>query len=91
MNLFLLLLQSFFQLQNEQSLDQQIDYWFGKATSWFVDLIFYQIPIKDEVSPFWVMIPPIFAALFFTIYFYFFAWLATASISFLISSASPRK
>ncbi|HUH73165.1 MAG TPA: alanine/glycine:cation symporter family protein [Chitinophagales bacterium] len=71
MNLFLLLLQSIFQLQNEQSLDQQIDYWFGKATSWFVDLIFYQIPINDEVSLFWVLIPLIFGALFFTIYFKF--------------------
>ena len=28
-----------FQLQNENGIDRQIDYWFGKATGWFVNLI----------------------------------------------------
>ena len=46
------LLQSIFQLQNENGIDRQIDYWFGKATGWFVNLIFYQIPINEEVIGF---------------------------------------
>jgi AGCS family alanine or glycine:cation symporter len=71
MNLLHLLLQSLVQIQNEQSIDQIIDYWFGKATGWFVDLIFYQIPITQDVNLPWVLIPLIFGALFFTIYFKF--------------------
>lgn len=71
MHQLVFLLQSFFQLQNEQSLDQRIDYWFGEATGWFVNLIFYQIPVNEDVSVSWVLIPLIFGALFFTIYFKF--------------------
>ena len=62
MNLLHLLLQSLVQIQNEQSIDQIIDYWFGKATGWFVDLIFYQIPITQDVNLPWVLIPLIFGA-----------------------------
>lgn len=54
-----------------KGLDHQIDVWFGKATKWFVDIIFYSIPITDEVGVLWVLIPLILGALFFTIYFVF--------------------
>jgi len=55
----------------EQSLDEKIDLMFGKATGWFVKLIFWQIPVTPEVGINWVLIPLIFGALFFTIYFGF--------------------
>ena len=58
-------------LQQEGGIDQKIDQWFGNATGWFVDFIFYQIPVTEDVGVFWVLIPLIFGALFFTLYFKF--------------------
>lgn len=49
-------------------LDERIDKAFGEATGWFVDLIFYQVPIAG-VPVFWVLFPLILGATFFTIYF----------------------
>lgn len=57
--------------QETMGLDEKIDYLFGKATSWFVEFIFWQIPITNEVGLFWVLIPLIFGATFFTFYFKF--------------------
>jgi AGCS family alanine or glycine:cation symporter len=55
--------------QETLGLDEKIDHVFGDATGWFVKFIFYQIPITDEVGLFWVLIPLVVGALFFTIYF----------------------
>ena len=55
----------------EIGIDQQIDQWFGNATGWFVNFIFYQIPFTDEVNVFWVLFPLIIGATYFTIYFKF--------------------
>lgn len=52
-------------------LDQKIDYYFGVATGWFVNLIFYQITFSKDIQVFWVLFPLIFGALFFTIIFKF--------------------
>ena len=41
----------------EQGLDERIDAAFGQATGWFVNFIFYQIPITDEIRVFWVLFP----------------------------------
>ncbi len=53
----------------EPGLDEKIDAAFGSATGWFVNLIFYQIPITDEISVYWVLFPLILGATYFTIYF----------------------
>ncbi|MCB0686750.1 MAG: alanine:cation symporter family protein [Saprospiraceae bacterium] len=55
----------------EMGLDEQIDAAFGQATGWFVNFIFYQIPITDEIRVFWVLFPLILGATYFTIYFKF--------------------
>jgi AGCS family alanine or glycine:cation symporter len=55
----------------EMGLDEKIDQAFGKATGWFVNLIFYQIPFTDDVKVFWVLFPLILGALYFTVYFKF--------------------
>ena len=57
--------------QEAMGLDQKIDYYFGQATGWFVGLIFYQIPINDELQVYWVLFPLILGALYFTIIFKF--------------------
>ena len=57
--------------QDTVGLDEKIDQLFGYSTKWFVDFIFWQIPINDEVGLFWVLIPLITGALFFTLYFGF--------------------
>lgn len=49
-------------------LDQQIDQWFGNASGWFVDIIFYQFDIAGVQVP-WVLFPLILGALYFTVYF----------------------
>ena len=54
--------------QEKKGLDQKIDEVFGDLTGWFVQAIFYQIPIAG-VPVFWVLFPLILGALFFTIYF----------------------
>ncbi len=53
----------------EQGLDQIIDGWFGWATGWFVNIIFYQIPFSEDVQVFWVLFPLIIGATYFTFYF----------------------
>lgn len=57
--------------QNSAGLDDKIDKIFGQATGWFVKLIFWQIPITNEVGLYWVLIPLILGATFFTFYFKF--------------------
>ena len=57
--------------QDTMGLDQKIDHYFGKATGWFVEIIFYQIPFTDEIKVFWVLFPLILGALYFTIIFKF--------------------
>lgn len=66
--LTLIFLPLFMQAQ-EMGLDEQIDAAFGRATGWFVNFIFYQIPITDEIRVFWVLFPLILGATYFTIYF----------------------
>mgnify|MGYP001156743337 CR=1 FL=1 len=60
-----------FAQQGSMGLDEKIDQIFGNATGWFVKIIFWQIPITDEVGLFWVLIPLIVGATFFTLYFGF--------------------
>ncbi len=55
--------------QEAMGLDQKIDHYFGLATGWFVNLIFYQIPFTDDIKVFWVLFPLIIGALYFTIIF----------------------
>jgi len=55
----------------EKGLDQQIDKAFGNATGWFVNFIFYQIPITSDIKIYWVLFPLIIGASYFTIYFKF--------------------
>lgn len=56
-------------LQN--SLDDNINYHFGNATQWFVDAVFYEIPIVEGVSVPWAVIILIIGALYFTAFFKF--------------------
>jgi AGCS family alanine or glycine:cation symporter len=67
--LFLPILQ-FAQDAKEQGLDDKIDAWFGWFTGPFVNLVFYQIKIA-HIQFYWVLIPLIGGALFFTFYFNF--------------------
>lgn len=62
---------NFAQEAQEVGIDQQIDQAFGSATGWFVRFIFYQIPITDDVSVYWVLFPLILGATYFTFYFKF--------------------
>ena len=55
----------------EKGLDQKIDEGFGWATSWFVQVIFYQIPFTDNINIYWVLFPLIIGAVYFTLYFRF--------------------
>jgi AGCS family alanine or glycine:cation symporter len=55
----------------DKGIDEVIDEKFGDATSWFVDLIFYQIPFTDTISVYWVLFPLMIGATYFTIYFNF--------------------
>ena len=52
-----------------KGMDQKIDEVFGKATGWFVDLIFYSIPFTEDIKIPWVLIVLVFGALYFTLYF----------------------
>ncbi|MDT0556791.1 alanine/glycine:cation symporter family protein [Patiriisocius hiemis] len=54
-----------------QSLDERINQHFSNATSWFVDAVFAQIPITNDVGIPWVLIVLILGAAYFTIYFKF--------------------
>jgi len=71
LSLFTLLtpLLTFAQEASEIGLDEKIDQWFGSATGWFVNAIFYQIPFSDTVSVYWVLFPLIIGATYFTFYF----------------------
>lgn len=51
------------------SLSQKIDEGFKKYTQWFVDFIFYEIPITSDFKIPWVVIILIGGAIYFTIYF----------------------
>ncbi len=64
---FLLPLLAF--AQEAKGLDEKIDEYFGLATGWFVNLIFYQITFTDEIKVFWVLFPLILGALYFTVIF----------------------
>ena len=55
----------------ELGIDEKIDQWFGNATGWFVQGVFYQIPFSEDVSIYWVLFPLIIGATYFTIYFKF--------------------
>ncbi len=59
------------QEAQEMGVDEKIDQWFGNATGWFVNFIFYQIPFSEEVNVYWVLFPLIIGASYFTIYFKF--------------------
>lgn len=54
-----------------QQLDDTINQFFSDATGWFVNAIFAQIPITEEVGVPWVLVVLILGALYFTIYFKF--------------------
>lgn len=62
---------TFAQEATELGIDQKIDKAFGDATGWFVSAIFYQIPITDTISVYWVLFPLILGATYFTFYFNF--------------------
>ncbi|MBT6514696.1 MAG: alanine:cation symporter family protein [Crocinitomicaceae bacterium] len=53
----------------EIGIDQKIDAKFGEYTSWFVELIFAEIPLGGGLSIPWVLIVLVGAAVYFTIYF----------------------
>ena len=61
----------FAQQTQQEGIDQVINEKFGNATGWFVEMIFAQIPITDEVGIPWVVIMLLGFATFFTIYFKF--------------------
>lgn len=78
MKKYLLSLTAFFipflivaQELQELGIDEKIDLWFGNATGWFVNFIFYQIPFSEEINVYWVLFPLILGASYFTIYFKF--------------------
>lgn len=56
-------------LNAQSSLDDRINANFEAATGWFVDAIFAQIPITDEVGVPWVLVVLIVGASYFTLYF----------------------
>ncbi|MGB5819748.1 MAG: alanine/glycine:cation symporter family protein [Saonia sp.] len=58
-----------FLISAQNNYDQQINQGFKKATAWFVDAIFYKIPITDTVGIPWVLIILLLGAAYFTIYF----------------------
>ena len=62
---------SFSFLIASQSLDHTINVKFKNATGWFIDAIFAEIPLTDNVGIPWVLIVLILGALYFTLYFKF--------------------
>ncbi|SDS63172.1 alanine/glycine:cation symporter family protein [Gramella sp. MAR_2010_147] len=54
-----------------QNLDEMINEKFKNATSWFIDGIFAEIPLTQNVGIPWVLIVLILGALYFTLYFRF--------------------
>ncbi|UOB16861.1 alanine/glycine:cation symporter family protein [Abyssalbus ytuae] len=64
-------LLSIAQETTDQGIDEIINERFGNATGWFVNAIFYQIPITKDVGIPWVVIMLLGFATFFTLYFKF--------------------
>lgn len=62
-------LPSKLHLQLHTGLDEKINQLFAAYTTWFVDLIFYQIPFTDQIKIPWVLLMLFLGALAFTIYF----------------------
>ncbi|TYP70966.1 alanine/glycine:cation symporter family protein [Aquimarina intermedia] len=62
---------NFAQEEKVLTFSEQIDVTFSKYTSWFVDLIFYEIPFSEEFQIPWVLIVLIGGATYFTVYFKF--------------------
>ncbi|MDR5591024.1 alanine/glycine:cation symporter family protein [Christiangramia sp. SM2212] len=52
-----------------QNLDETINAQFLNATGWFIDAVFAEIPITENVGIPWVLIVLILGALYFTVYF----------------------
>jgi AGCS family alanine or glycine:cation symporter len=65
----LFLLFPFLQYAQDKTFDQLIDQKFGEYTGWFVNAIFYTIPITEGVAIPWVLIVLIGGAVYFTLYF----------------------
>lgn len=55
----------------DNSITQQLDTVFKKYTQWFVDIIFYEIPLTNSFHLPWVVLFLIGSAIFFTFYFKF--------------------
>ena len=64
-------LTTFANEATNQGLDYQINEVFAKYTGWFVNAIFYQIPITEDAGIPWVVILLLGFATFFTFYFKF--------------------
>ncbi|WP_378183477.1 alanine/glycine:cation symporter family protein [Aquimarina sp. SS2-1] len=62
---------TFAQETTEKGLDQKINEIFADYTGWFVNAIFYQIPVTSDVGIPWVVVMLLGFATFFTIYFKF--------------------
>ncbi|MFY0629960.1 MAG: alanine:cation symporter family protein [Flavobacteriaceae bacterium] len=58
-----------FAQDNTQSLDQRINQSFHNATSWFTEIILYEIPITESIAIPWVLIILVGGALYFSFYF----------------------
>jgi len=58
-------------LNASQNLDETINNYFKNATTWFIDGVFAEIPLTQNVGIPWVLIVLILGALYFTIYFRF--------------------
>ncbi|MFS4493868.1 alanine/glycine:cation symporter family protein [Maribacter sp. 2308TA10-17] len=56
-------------VNSQSSLDDQINEKFENATGWFVDAIFAQIPLTEEVGIPWVLLVLLLGASYFTFYF----------------------
>ena len=56
---------------NAQTVDEKINQFFNDSTGWFVNAIFAQIPITENVGIPWVLIVLLIGAIYFTIYFKF--------------------
>lgn len=61
----------FLTFAQEKGLDEAINEKFADLTGWFVQAIFAQVPITDEVGVPWVVIVLLGCALIFTVYFKF--------------------
>ena len=68
---FFFLFFTLFCSAQEKGLDQIINEKFGTATVWFVNLIFYEIPITDNVGIPWVVVFLLLGASILTFYFKF--------------------